>query len=240
MQTLIETILEGRPAPPRILPEFRRPGIGRPDLAFKRDGSPARAFIELKAPGTSLDPRRLRGHDKAQYDRFIGLPRWAHCNFHLLRPYENGSPQPDAVAVPVATLDPATSERQVRALLAAHDPSGFVMAIQSLADAQPETPRNPAEIADCLARAARLIRHLVQEQCRLGLPGSMADVRSDFHEVLFMRAADAGHAEPHSDALFASAFAQTLVFGLLLAREAAPAATRSKGQAMAWRRAPRS
>ena len=57
--------------PPRVLPEYRKGGIGRPDLAFARPGQPARAFIELKQPETSLLPNRLRGHDADQFRRFL-------------------------------------------------------------------------------------------------------------------------------------------------------------------------
>ena len=40
-----------------VVPEFRTPGVGRPDIALKRAGQPARAFIELKAPTKPSDPR---------------------------------------------------------------------------------------------------------------------------------------------------------------------------------------
>ena len=62
------------PLGPRVLAEYVKQGIGRPDLAFAREGQPARAFVELKQPETSLDPARLRGHDAAQFRRFRELP----------------------------------------------------------------------------------------------------------------------------------------------------------------------
>ena len=48
----------------------------------------------------------------------------------------------------------------------------------------------------------------------------VANVRRDFNETLFARAEAGGYDPTNADALFASAFAQTLIFGLLLAREA--------------------
>jgi len=48
----------------------------------------------------------------------------------------------------------------------------------------------------------------------------MENVRAEFNETLFARAEAGGFDPADADALFASAFAQTLLFGLLLAREA--------------------
>ena len=64
------------PLGPRVLAEYTKHGIGRPDLAFARAAQPARAFIELKQPGTDLEPGRLRGHDADQFRRFRELPLW--------------------------------------------------------------------------------------------------------------------------------------------------------------------
>ena len=71
-----------------------------------------------------------------------------------------------------------------------------------------------------LAHAARLVRGVVAAGCAAGLHGVLADVRAEFNETLFARAEAGGYDQAGSDALFASAFAQTLLFGLLLAREA--------------------
>jgi len=74
-------------APSRILapPYFRKRACrrsrvhharrGRPDIALKRAGQPARAFVELKAPTKPGDPARYRdAHDKRQFVRFQSLP----------------------------------------------------------------------------------------------------------------------------------------------------------------------
>jgi hypothetical protein len=57
-----------------VLPEYRNPGVGRPDIALVRQGAPPRAFVELKAPATSADPTRWRGHNQRQFERFRELP----------------------------------------------------------------------------------------------------------------------------------------------------------------------
>ncbi|HTT81739.1 MAG TPA: N-6 DNA methylase, partial [Stellaceae bacterium] len=221
MQALIERILRQRmPAAPPVLPEYEKGGIGRPDLAFKRPEQPARAFIELKPPEASLDPRRLRGHDKDQFNRFSELPLWGFCNFHSIRLYRRDQLQSQAVLLPLAGLDPTTTDPVAERLIRRHEPGPFLEILETLAFAMPTPPKDAREIAESLARAARLVRQVVLDQCRAGAPPALLDVRSDFRETLFAHAAAGGYDVADEDALFANAFAQTLAFGLLLAREA--------------------
>ncbi len=220
-QALIETLLAQKfPIPPRVLPEYRKQAIGRPDLALARMGEPARAFIELKQPETSLTPTRLRGHDAAQFKRFSELPLWAFCNFHTIHLYKRGVRQGEAVVLPATALDPATGDTQAERLIRRGDPSAFLDLLETLAAANPMVPRNAREIAEILAHAARLAQHIVLDQCHAGLPPVLLDVRLEFRETLFAHPAAGGYDTSDEDALFANAFAQTLAFGLLLAREA--------------------
>lgn len=221
MQALIEQILRQRmQLAPTVLPEYEKGAIGRPDLAFKRPGQPARAFIELKKLDTSLDPHRLRGHDKDQFNRFRELPLWGFCNFHSIRLYRRDELQSHAVLLPLAALDPATADGSADRLIRRHDPGPFLEILEALALATPTPPRDAREVAESLARAARQVRQVVLDQCRVGAPPALADVRSDFRETLFAHAAAEGYDMTDEAALFANAFAQTLAFGLLLAREA--------------------
>jgi hypothetical protein len=220
-QALIETLLAQRlPLAPRVLPEYRRGGIGRPDLAFAREAQPARAFIELKQPSTSLQPNRLRGHDADQFRRFSGLPLWAFCNFHRVHLYWRGELKEEAIVLPAIALDPGTSDTQADRLIRRHDPEPFLAILDALALASPMALRDAREIAEALAHAARLTRQIVRDQCRVGVPPVLADVRAEFRETLFAHAAAGGYDTSDEDDLFANAFAQTLAFGLLLAREA--------------------
>ncbi|MGH6788001.1 MAG: hypothetical protein ACREBO_14325, partial [Novosphingobium sp.] len=68
------------PAPLRVIPEYQRQGLGRPDMAFALPASPARAFIELKSPEKAIGDQDLRGHDLDQFGRFCELPLWALTN----------------------------------------------------------------------------------------------------------------------------------------------------------------
>ena len=105
-------------------------------------------------------------------------------------------------------------------MIRSHDHSGFVDILRTLAMAEPLTPRNAEDVARVLAYAARLVRSVVAAQCREGLDDVVSEVRADFNQILFARAEAGGYDPRDTDALFSAAFAQTLVFGLLLARDA--------------------
>jgi hypothetical protein len=67
-QQLVENLLPLLPGVPHLIvaPEYRNPGIGRPDIALIRQGQPPRAFVELKAPSKHADPRRWRDPDRSE------------------------------------------------------------------------------------------------------------------------------------------------------------------------------
>ena len=220
-QALVEAVLPEIVATPlSVLPEFQRPGVGRPDLALKRQGEPARAFIELKQPGLVLDPDRLTGHNADQFERFCELPLWALCNLTSIRLYRRDSLEAEAEILPTAALDPGTSAARAGRLIRERDASAFTAILRTLAMAAPATPQDAEEVAAVLAHAARLVRSVVAAQCGQGLDEVVSQVRADFNETLFARAEAGGYDPADTDSGFSSAFAQTLVFGLLLAREA--------------------
>ena len=105
-------------------------------------------------------------------------------------------------------------------LIRRHDPARFLDIVETLALAPAPALRNAKEIAEALAHAARLVRAVVADQCRAGEGAALAAVRADFEETLFAHPAAGGYETGDAIALFANAFAQTLAFGLLLAREA--------------------
>ncbi len=220
-QTLVEAVLaqiSGKP--PRVLPEYRRSGVGRPDLAFAHEGSPARAFIELKEPRLRLDPKKFTGHNKEQFARFSNLPLWALCNFEQIQLYRRDELEAEALVVPATVLDPDTADRRATRIIHNHDSGGFRTILQKLASAEPPVPETPAEVATNLAHAARLVRDVVSDHCRSGaVDPVVSDLRVDFIETLFARAEAGGYDPTDENSLFANAFAQTLLFGLLLARD---------------------
>jgi hypothetical protein len=220
-QAFLDAVLpEITAAPLRVLPEFRVGGFGRPDIAFAPAGGRPRAFIELKEPGKDIDPRQLRGHDREQFERFCGFPTWALTNYRNITLYQRDEIVDEARILPSAALDPVTSAADAEAAIRQINPDDFVRILRTLAMAQPQRPRNAEEIAEFLGHAAKLVREVVLAQCRAGLNEAAEDVRAEFNQTLFAHAEAGGYDPRDMDALFSSAFAQTLVFGLLLAREA--------------------
>src|SRR3984893_1051551 len=99
-QQLLEALFPLLPSDPGlvVMPEYRNPGVGRPDIALVRQGAPPRAFVELKAPSKPTDPARWRDHDRRQFDRFKELSSWAICNFGEIRLFERDRQIGSAVA----------------------------------------------------------------------------------------------------------------------------------------------
>ena len=210
-QALLQSVLaEVTIAPLRVLPEYQKPGLGRPDIAFALPASPARAFIELKDPEKAIGKHDLKGHDLNQYQRFCELPTWAISNFVSIRLHARDRQTDQADIVPAAALDPVTPDKQAEALIRNTDISGFVRIIETLAKANAPSPRDPLQVAQVLAESARLVREVVLANCLEGLGDAVSRVRADFNETLFARAEAGGHDVRNMDQLFAGAFAQTL------------------------------
>lgn len=214
------------PSPLTIVPEYATPGIGRPDLAIKRAGRNARAFIELKSPDKPDDPRRFRDtHDKAQFERFKALPVWGLSNFSHLRLFRRDELIAQLELVPPRALDPDFSEAKASELAARIDIDALAEALVPLALAEPPPAPDAKALATNLAHAAKLVRNIVADRLA-ELAGEQENeapliaVRQEFRDVLYAHPEAAGYSAEKFDPLFAAAFAQTLAFGLLLAREA--------------------
>lgn len=228
-QELVENFLKIAAGGTRItvVPEYCNPGVGRPDIAFVRAGAPARAFIELKAPDKFADPARWRTpHDKRQRERFLELPCWSSCNFAELHLFERADEKIRVVVVPSRVLDPDCADADAERLIRHHDPAPFLRAIETLALGAGQEPvaRDAQHLAALLAHSARLVRSIVRDRMsELREAEATADplleVHAEFRNVLYAHPEAAGYPTRDFDALFSSAFAQTLAFGLLLVRE---------------------
>lgn len=230
-QRLADELLPLLPAVPQLTvsPEFNNPGVGRPDIAFIRQGQPPRAFIELKAPAKAADPERWRdAHDKRQFERLKELGIWAASNFADFNLFARDQTLGAATIVPVRALRADTADRAANALIDDHDAQPFLDLLATLARADAPIARNAEHLAELLAHSARLIKSAVQERLgELQLEGAanhpLMMVRNTFRNVLYAHPEAGGYPATDFDALFSSAFAQTLAFGLLLVREATDA-----------------
>lgn len=231
-----------------VSPEYTKPGIGRPDIALIKPGQPARAFIELKAPAKSADPKEWKGqHDKRQYGRLQELTHWATSNFFDFRLFERDKLVGKAAILPPEAIDPAISDAAAGGLIDGHDPARFLELLAQLFRAQPPTATSDVQLAELLAHSARIIKSAVEE--RLGeldpevhKNDPLMLVRGTYKNVLYAHPEAGGYASSDFDALFSSAFAQTLAFGLLLVREHLSSTEAEKDKqlvdAHAWRHMP--
>lgn len=242
-QQLLEALLPFLNIAPRLIvvPEYRNPGVGRPDIALVRQGAFARAFVELKALAKPTDPTRWRAQDARQFERFKELPCWATCNFAEFRLFFRDEEQGDAVVVPEQWLRPDRDDARAGRAIAAHDPAPFLRLVERLCVAAGNEPaaRDAEELAANMAHSARLVRGIVRDRlAELREQGvedhALLEVRQVFRDVLYSHPEAAGYPARDFDKLFSAAFAQTLAFGLLLVREA----TRKAVGPDAWRHMP--
>jgi hypothetical protein len=209
-----------------VVAEFAQSEIGRPDIALKRAGQPPRAFIELKAPQKPDDPNKFKDpHDKRQFERFKSLPLWALSNFSRMRVYRRDDPVTSVEIVPEKAIDPKTPDAKADKLIRASDPTAFIRALTPLAFADPPAARDARELAANLAHAARLVRAIVEDLLTEFIEAGKTDhplqeVRDTFRDVLYAHPEAGGFSAASFEPPFSAAFAQTLAFGLLLAREA--------------------
>jgi hypothetical protein len=227
-QQFLEQLLAELPAAPALTvsPEYRNPGVGRPDIALIRPGQLARSFVELKAPAKPADPTRWRDpHDRRQFERFSELALWATSNFSELCLLQRGDEIGRATIVPPRALDPDRSDADADRLIASHDEAPLLDLVRLLAIADAPAARDAEELATLMAHSARLVRGIVRDRlAELHEEGNenhaLLQVRREFREVLYAHPEAAGYSTADFNKLFSAAFAQTLAFGLLLVREA--------------------
>lgn len=227
-QQLLEDLIRQLPLAPELLvsPEYRNPGVGRPDIALTRQGAPPRAFVELKAPSKPSDPTRWRGHDKRQFERFRELGCWATCNFSEFRLFHRDEEQGAAVVAPERALRPDQTDARAARAIAQHDSEPFLQLVRFLLAGAGQEPaaRDAPHLAALMAHSARLVRGIVRDRlAELHDSGddrhALLQVRQEFRDVLYAHPEAGGYAAREFDELFSAAFAQTLAFGMLLVRE---------------------
>ena len=200
-----------------VVPEFVNPGVGRPDIALKRAGAPARAFVELKALNKPANPARWRvPHDKRQAERLRELQCWATSNFIDFCLFERADERGTARIVPEQALDPDCAEAAADRLIRRHDSAPFVALVERLAAGagQAPTARDARHLAELLAHSSRLVRGIVRDRLTELREADVAadpllDVHAEFQTVLYAHPEAGGYPAKDFDNLFSSAFTQT-------------------------------
>ena len=175
--------------------------LGRPDYAVLANKLLA-GYVELKAPGTGAHPSHFKGHDRKQWERFKAVPNLLYCDGNEWGLYRAG-----VEARPVVLLvgDVSTDEQS------AVDEKNAEALVPLLTDFlfwQPIVPSNAKELAEFIAPICRLLRDEVLDALA-DTESPLLQVAKDWRQLLFPDA---------SNDQFADAYAQTIIFGLLLAR----------------------
>lgn len=185
-------------------------GVVRPDFGVRVDGLLV-GHIELKAPGTSLDPASYGSstHNFRQWQRLCELPNLLHTNGTEFRLWRFGELIESPAAVHAADLT------RIRGPLTATN--SLERLVTSFLRWSPAPITSVSKLVEALAPMARMLRETVREALRAERAmGTVSDptrqpftgIKADWRRLLFPQA---------TDAQFADGFAQTVVFALLLA-----------------------
>jgi len=175
--------------------------FGRPDMGVTV-GRLLTGHIELKAPGKGADPKKLKGQDKVQWEKFRDLPNLLYTDGNEWALYRNG----ERVGKLLRLSGDVASDGEDAVTEA--DSDALQELFRDFFRWEPVVPSSPKMLAELLAPLCRLLRSNVQEA--LQVPDSaLATLAVDWRIYLFPDA---------DDQQFADAYAQTLTYALLLAR----------------------
>jgi hypothetical protein len=175
--------------------------FGRPDMGVTVGGL-LTGHIELKAPGKGADPKKLKGPDRVQWEKFRDLPNLLYTDGNEWALYRNGEREGKLLRF---SGDVASDGEDA---VTEADSEALQELFRDFFRWEPVVPSSPKGLAELLAPLCRLLRGNVQEA--LQVPGSaLATLAADWRIYLFPDA---------DDQQFADAYAQTLTYALLLAR----------------------
>ncbi len=159
-------------------------------------------YLELKPPGTGARPEKFKGHDRQQWQRFQALPNLLYTDGNEWALF-----QEQRVAGLARLSGDVTTDGQKA--VSAEDAAQFADLAERFLSWEPLVPRTAKQLAATLAPLCRLLREDVTDALKHS--DAFVTVARDWRELLFPEA---------SDAQFADAYAQTVTYGLLLARAA--------------------
>jgi hypothetical protein len=182
----------------------------RPDYGVSIDGAIS-GYVEVKAPGHTIDPARFTGHDKLQWERQQDLPNLIYTNGTDWRLFRDG----ELIAGPL-TLDGGDLATAGSNLLASAE---LERLLTDFLRWKPAPITSVGALVRAIAPLTRLLRGEVIDQLAAERKAIAAGadrytqpftgLARDWRALLF----------PHaSDDTFADGYAQTVTFALLLAR----------------------
>ncbi len=177
-----------------------RTDFGIPD--FVVDATGPIGYIEAKQPAVDLS--RLNSRDAAQQASFRNLPNLVYTNYRDFVLFQEGE-QVAEVSLGGRTLLSSASRDQI----AAGDADHLYDLLGRFAAHRIQPPTTAEELAEALARAARVLHDATRTVLRVAPDGSLATLRDQWRHLLF---------DESDDAEFADAYAQTVAYGLLTAR----------------------
>jgi len=175
--------------------------LGRPDFAV-HDKSMLIGYIELKAPGKGANPELYRGHDREQWTRFKNIPNILYTDGNEWALYQDGELVDNRVRL---NGDVRTDGKKVVTEQIATQLFGLFAKFTSWS---PIVPKTPKALAGYLAPYCRLIREEVLDALK-DADSPIQSLKSEIKKLLFPEA---------DDMHFADAYAQTVIFALLLAQ----------------------
>lgn len=184
-----------------VFSESRVDDIGRPDLAIAADGLLV-GYIELKAPGEGTTSRDLRGRNRAQLEKFLALPNLIYTDARDWTFYREGEHK-RSYDVRFGDIDETGA-----AELAESDTGKLLELFREFLHWQPIVATSARGLAEQLAPLTRMLRADVDDAVRAEKP-ALAGIYADWKRTLFPEA------KPDE---FADSYAQTLTYGLLLAK----------------------
>lgn len=175
--------------------------LGRPDFAAT-DKKLLIGYIELKAPGKGANPGLYKGHDLKQWKRFKNVPNIMYTDGNEWGLYQNG----ELVDKRIRFKGDICSHGK-KAVIEANARELFQL-FAKFTSWTPIVPEKSKALAAFLAPFCRLIREDVLDALK-DASSPIQELKKEIKQLLFPEA---------DDVQFADAYAQTVVFALLLAQ----------------------
>lgn len=175
--------------------------VGKPDFAA-HDTKQTIGFVEVKAPGKGANPALYRGHDLEQWQRFKVVPNIVYTDGNEWALFRSGEREGHLLrsSADVTIHGSGAISKELG--------SALFNLFAAFSSWTPVVPQKPKDLAEFLAPYCRLIRGEVEEALE-NSKSPLQSLKREIKNLLFPEA---------TDRQFADAYAQTVIFALLLAK----------------------